>query len=353
MPNYDEQKVSITLSYTAYQTIKDDMNIFLPDATWAGFINRIVTGFKSTSRASIKAASQIERDRLIKMLYPSGGTPTTTEESILDKYIKRFSDELRIKMTSFPTDSGETKKIRLKDSNQDALILTDESEYINNGDYKNAGKYIKAILEDYALQSFSKRESIIFSKTIGIFNESIQKEKMLKLTYESASGTTSVLRLKPYKIIVDKRNGYNYCVVLTYDSNNEKYRPYPLRLYRIKEAPEPKQLAQHSHITKDEEKDIKSRIQKYGVAYIQGNEKDIIRVELTPEGEKLYNSIFHLRPKYMHHNPGTNIYEFDCSAKQIENYFFQFGKEAYISDPIEVREAFFQRYNDATKRYQQ
>ena len=43
--------------------------------------------------------------------------------------------------------------------------------------------------------------------------------------------------------------------------------------------------------------------------------------------------------------------EFDCSYRQISNYFFSFGKDAEIVSPLRIREDFIKKYSEALEIY--
>ncbi len=351
MPNYDEQKVSITLSYEAYQIIKDDMNIFIPEVNWAGFINSILSGFMDSSNASIKSASLRERQRIIDLLKSNNEPLTPTEKTIIDTLENDFRNRLRSEMKSYSTDSYITKKIRISNDNAKAINMSGDSDYFDKEDYSSAGKYIKALLEDYARQQFSIRERIIFHHTFNVINNCISSNSLLKLVYKSRDDVKSILKIKPYGILTDKLNGYHYCVGLLYDTQVDMPPLFSLRISRICSV---RQLSQTSRIKPKEKAYIESQIKNSGVAYIQGTTNEC-EIELTPKGEKLYRSILHLRPRYKElPQPGSNgnmIYIFDCTDEQIRNYFFQFGKEAKITKPKYLKEEFFARFSDAASIY--
>lgn len=353
MANYDEQKVSITLSAIAYQTITDDKQIFLPDESWAGFINTIISGFKDDTIASIKRASLNERKRLIKYLHneESEDDLSSSENDVINKIIAGYSVELREKMRSYSTDSGKTQKIRINNLNKDTLILSDESKYVFKGDYTSAGKFIKAILENYAEQPFSTRERIVFHNTIKIIKSCAANKNVLKFLYKGLDNKLSELEIRPYDIVVDGKTNYAYCVGILYDVNVKKTDLYSLRLYRIQGAPEEVKGMPRSAINKQEAANIEKKIRMLGVAYIQSDAKKI-RVELSPKGQNLYNSILHMRPSHTNEDAlKTGEYHFDCSEKQVENYFFRFGKDALILEPTELKNTLFTRYQEASEKY--
>ena len=183
MSDYLEQKVSITLSYEAYNTIESDMSIFLPGGKWATFINILIENYKDDSSASIRLASERERTSLESRIRSGRSTLTKAEKEVIDRLVDTYTRELRAQMHAYGSDSGITKKIRINNSNFDALGIGQKSEYYSEKDYKNAGTYVKALLEEYARQSFSKREEIFFLDIIQSLQACINEKKLVRIGY--------------------------------------------------------------------------------------------------------------------------------------------------------------------------
>lgn len=88
------------------------------------------------------------------------------------------------------------------------------------------------------------------------------------------------------------------------------------------------------------------------------NDKKIVVVKLTNDGYKKYYSKFinHHRllpcegPKWDKNKKHWEL-KFDCSQDQIKHYFFNFGKEARIVSPKELREEFKKKYKAAFESY--
>ena len=80
-----------------------------------------------------------------------------------------------------------------------------------------------------------------------------------------------------------------------------------------------------------------------------------IQVQLSKQGLQMYHNIIHLRPtatgSYTDEYDNT-VLSFECTASQIMYYFFQFGKEATILEPIFLAEDFENRYKQAYLNYQ-
>ena len=352
MAKYDEQKVSITLSYSAYNTIESDMRIFLPKENWAGFINTILGNYKDESTASIKLATDRELARITRLITPAKRELSEEGKVIVKKLVTHYTQQLREEMHSFPSDSGVTKKIRICDQNFEDLALDGESDYCSKNDYRQAGLYIKAILEDYARLSFSKREEIFFRPILSEIYHSIDKHCAVRINYIDRNMDKFTFKLQPYGVVEDSTNHYHYFIGIPFGEQKALSNLYTLRVSRIVSAKALTSLP--AHLSKNEQRIIKDQIAIKGVSYLQGSE-DICRVELTERGRNLYNTILHLRPRYTNisgpDSKGHAVYEFSCTHEQIRNYFIRFGKDAIILSPDTLRKEFADWYQEATTNY--
>ena len=118
-----------------------------------------------------------------------------------------------------------------------------------------------------------------------------------------------------------------------------------MKLYKIKEVIT---LEDDCNISMDEQKQL-TRMMKHGAQFpIYDN--TIIKLELTQNGEKLYEKLNLNRPNYL--NKEDNIYYFDCAQSQIEFYFFKFGEDVKIISPENLKNKFSKKYYNALQRYQ-
>jgi hypothetical protein len=76
--------------------------------------------------------------------------------------------------------------------------------------------------------------------------------------------------------------------------------------------------------------------------------RDVV-VELTKVGKGLFNTMVFQRPEII--SVDGNQYKFRCTAMQADFYFFWFGAEAYIIEPLELRQKFGDRYYRAAISY--
>lgn len=340
------QRISLSLSLEAYATIISDIDVFQNGNNLDGFINRILTNFKETSDASISLAKEREREKYINWLKSSGTVDMSDEDSaFLNRLIAGYTTELTIKMNSF--ENGVSLKPRINNENYDDLNMGtsnfQEEEY-----YSREGKYIKAILEEYARLSFYEREGVFFKNIIDCINEAIKIGNILKLKYTNRKQQQTHITVRPYKIVSSSLLRYHYLVALPLDSKTTS----DILVLRISRIAETKKLSRTSHITIQERNIIDEIIRTRGIQYIVSQDSEI-RVALSEQGYKLYKSILYLRPKY------TNITQkedkwmltFVCAEEQIKNYFFQFGKEAIVLSPKDLKQWFLDKYSDAAREY--
>ena len=79
-------------------------------------------------------------------------------------------------------------------------------------------------------------------------------------------------------------------------------------------------------------------------------EKDTeICVRLTDKGKEMFKKM------YLHRPTPTRIeddcYYFDCSKNQIIQYFFRFGRYAFVESPREIAEEMLGKYQIAARAY--
>lgn len=349
MKNRTAQRISLSLSPEAYSTIISDMDIFQNENNLDGFINKIITNYKEISDASISIAKEREREKYVKWIKTVSRTENifVEDSACLDRLITGYTKELTTRMNSFKT--GIQLKPRINNENFDDLYMG-TPYFLEEKYYPREGKYIKAILEEYALLTFYEREGVFFKNNIDCINEAVSMGNVLKLKYVNRKQQQTQITVRPYKIASSPLLQYHYLVALPADAETNK----DILVLRISRIIETKKLSRTSHITIQEQKDIDEVIRTKGIQYIVSQDSEI-KVALTEQGYKLYKSILYLRPK--HTNTPTRqgdkwILTFMCAEEQIKNYFFQFGKETEIISPESLRLAFFEKYKSAAEVYE-
>ncbi|MCM1082936.1 MAG: WYL domain-containing protein [Clostridium sp.] len=213
------------------------------------------------------------------------------------------------------------------------------------------GRYVRALLEEYANKPYYVREQIAFHNLFKTIDEAISEETVINVT--TANGNR--LSIKPYKIVTDPLSMYNYLVGYYYKTNNTNYIPIVnLRICRLKEIQKVEFPSEDIHrlykLTKDEKKKIKEQLEESGVQFIQSSPVTT-KVWLSDSGIKKYNTQLHLRPIGVIDKNNHHIYTFECTENQIIYYFVKFGKDAKILSPQSLADEFKKIYEEALNNY--
>ena len=348
MQNRTAQRISLSLSPEAYSTIISDMDIFQNGRNFDGFINKIIANYKDTAYASISLAKEREREKYINWIKSvSGNTKISAEDSAcLDRLIEGYTNELTLKMNSFK--NGELLKPRIKNENYDDLNMG-TSSFQEEAYYPREGKYIKALLEEYALLPFFEREGVFYKNAIDNINDAIRAGNLIKLKYVNRKQQQTQITVRPYKIASSSLLRYHYLIALPVDEETS----IDILVLRISRISEVKKLSRTSHITIQERSHIDELIRTKGIQYMVSQNSDI-KVALTEQGYKLYKSILYLRPNAKIDKEGDKwILTLSCAEEQVKNYFFQFGKEALVLYPESLKQWFLDKYADAAKKYKE
>lgn len=236
---------------------------------------------------------------------------------------------------------AQRKTPSLRNDVMEYISQSDIITIINNKIYGGSpGKFIKTVIEEYAEMSFIEREIIYFRDAVEKVNGNLNKQLRI------VTGARTFI-VKPYAIMSDKQSTYNYLICYsTAPGTSSKYEIASFRLSRIKSITV---LQDSEFILSDNETDkIKQTISGKGVQFLRDELCDVI-VEFTDAGKNLFNTMVFQRPEVI--SATGNRYSFRCTATQADFYFFKFGAEAKIVDPIGLREKFAERYNRAVMVY--
>ena len=106
-----------------------------------------------------------------------------------------------------------------------------------------------------------------------------------------------------------------------------------------------KQVYTTSEIGKwEDEEYIKDIIKNFDPFLSKGQ---IIKIRLSENGKKLFKAIKINRPKLIASK--EDIFEFEASEEQIKRYFIYFLDDATVIEPIELKEWFIEKYENALK----
>ncbi len=307
----NDQIQHVSLSRHAYSTICSDSVTFLGKINLSGFINRIV------------------RNSIDDPLPPS------------------------VVKTAIATKDRISKNIRLNNSVFSDLYPLN-GRWFGYKDFKSPGTYINAVLEQYAHKTFFFREKIFYKDTLDtlLAQSSIpeQERRIFKITLSSGAQYD----FKFLRVSADYEGLYHYLIGQSAECNTKRFQTASFRLSRISDI-RPRGLSHGSgHISRKVQIEIEDEIEMKGVEYLVGRPCSF-SIKLSKNGEKLYNSVFHLRPIYERAErdaDGTLTINLVATEKQIYDYFFKFGKDAIILYPERVRQLFSDSYKNACQQYQ-
>ena len=364
--NRSEQRQHLNLSNNAYETLLSDIDAFSESGGISGIINRIISNYMDESEASISTATERKRLELIetlktekqKSLPQSSDNPaviTSAEAKTVDMLVFAYRRQLIDRFIHNPVPKEKTLKIRLQNEIYDIL---GPSAPVPEEEYHSAGNYIKALIEDYASQSFFRREEIYFRELYEHIKSIIANPErpLMTVRIRSVVGDLSDYRIKVYGLSKESDSPYHYLITLSKPVSMSKsdYQPAVFRLSRIVRLYDTPSYGS-GKITAREKKELLEAIKLKSIPYVLDNLDDYA-IELTPAGVRKYKSILHLRPVADTSmtevlSSGNQIMHFSATYRQVENYFFKFGKDARIISPKLAATAFSKAYREAYEKY--
>lgn len=349
-----ENKLRLNLSERAYATLLDDMEIFHAKGVERGqrgvssyMVNRLFHSFCVSAQASVSMVLGRRRAELEHILEPlePGAWRETAVHLLLDGERERLlcaAEEGREKSCSF---SVRLDKESIRYLAEDAQ---GEGEYYGG----SVGRYIKAVLEEYARLPYSARERLYFKESIvDKLPESPGEARVLKLTLRDGDGGRArgdVLYMKPLGLFQGSDLMYNYLAGMA-RKGEEPWRATAVRLTSIVSC---LRLEQRAFLSGDNVRMIEKMIQKSGVQYLSDSQcATRVLVRFTPRGERNYHKMLHLRPRYVE-KVGPLLYVFECPSFQAETYFFRLGADAQILEPKELANRVLERHRAAVRQYE-
>lgn len=226
--------------------------------------------------------------------------------------------------------------------------------------YRSNGDFIRSMLEEYASKSIFQREAIYFKTIFDMIRDKLlipEKDRLLTTVKKrSISGKLLTFRAKLFDLSKESDAPYHYLIALSRPATDSKniYTPAAFRISRLENIYDTKGYGS-GKITVNEKKSLETTIKTKSIPYLLDDTNNY-SIELTPLGVLKYKNILHLRPladNSMTENleSGGQILHFRCTYRQIENYFFQFGKDAKILSPSKDAAIFKEAYKAAYETY--
>jgi len=224
--------------------------------------------------------------------------------------------------------SKEKSSIQFNLNKESSLIYYD---VLRDNNAQNESEFMRSLLIRYATNPKNKRELFIFKESVERINLAIKDKKNVYITFND----DRKVKVSPYYIGSSDLEIANY--IFCYDFSEEKYKNYKLNYL--------KQVYTTSEGAKWEDSDyIEDMIKNFDPFLSKGQ---IIKVKLSENGKKLLKTIKINRPKLISEN--GDLFEFEASDEQIKRYFSYFFDEATVIEPIELKEWFIEKYENALK----
>ena len=224
--------------------------------------------------------------------------------------------------------SKEKSSIQFNLNKESSLIYYD---VLRDNNAQNESEFMRSLLIRYATNPKNKRELFIFKESVERINLAIKDKKNVYITFND----DRKVKVSPYHIGSSDLEIANY--IFCYDFSEEKYKNYKLSYL--------KQVYTTSEVAKWEDSDyIEDVIKNFDPFLSKGQ---IIKVRLSENGKKLLKTIKINRPKLI--SEDGDLFEFEASDEQIKRYFSYFFDEATVIEPIELKEWFIKKYENALK----
>lgn len=224
--------------------------------------------------------------------------------------------------------SKEKSSIQFNLNKESSLIYYD---VLRDNNAQNESEFMRSLLIRYATNPKNKRELFIFKESVERINLAIKDKKNVYITFND----DRKVKVSPYYIGSSDLEIANY--IFCYDFSEEKYKNYKLSYL--------KQVYTTSEVAKWEDSDyIEDVIKNFDPFLSKGQ---VIKVRLSENGKKLLKTIKINRPKLI--SEDGDLFEFEASDEQIKRYFSYFFDEATVIEPIELKEWFIEKYENALK----
>ena len=352
-----ENKQRITLSEHAVSTLLIDLDALnssdreyltvkdIPSAD----VNKIFRSFCRDADSSVFLRLSVEADSLADTL--NGICPQEMLDKIVDTLLEKRREELQSAAQERISRRGTEYYFRINQENQNYLA-TEQAQKEADVYCDNIGLYFKAVLEEYCDLPYIKREQYYYQDQIRCIRTARDEHKLLKVKLRSVNHTTkkhNVKYVKPYNVYQGSNGLYNYIVGMMSNSPSGPWVVGSIRLSNIISMDE---QGRNVTLTQNKKEAMEEAIRTKGTEFISSDEDpQKIVVQFTPNGEKMFKSMLHLRPQYRK-KTDERVYEFECTTYHARNYFFKFGKDVTILEPSSLKSQFVEGYRKALRNYE-
>ncbi len=304
-----EEKIKISLSKNTLEILKKDCADFLilkenGKPNMNAFINTLIINFYESFSSSEKSLHEDLKEAMSII-------PDYYKNKVFDNVIKVLTKKVDVdnKKNSTTLSFKPTKMSEKAIFHIQQVVLQSES----------ISSFYRRMFNAYAIKTKNEREKIIHKENYELLQESLKLgvQVLVKLTSNKV-----VNNLNVYAICSAKDELFNY--VLGYNVPNNS----TVRLAKIKSVT---LLSTPISIPEENVALLDRQIACAPQYPMFKSDKNLIKVELTDTGVKLFEKIYLYRPTPI--SIVGNVYTFDCSATQALYYFERFGNNALIISP--------------------
>ena len=339
-PINEDQRIRLSLSERARITIEEDMTNWNINSI-NSFINIIFEQYKEKAFSSISIVLDKEKAELYN-LFSNSSIEKKDLESMINTLLSKEYQKLENKKNEYLHRPGTGRVYRLNNNNYDYITsdICNEQKYYNN----RPSQYIRSVIEEYCDLPYIKREEIYHKTILNKINESIDKSKLLYVK----TNNNQAFYVEPYAIIPDTLYTRQYLVC--YSGNNAENSGSTMASFSISNIASVETLERKYNMTSKKKNAIEKRLVSNSPAYML-SKSELITVKLTKKGQSIYTTKLFNRPQKIEHLSTQDIYAFDCSNRQIFNYFSSMGKEVEILSPASLRKRFKDELQKTLEHY--
>lgn len=225
---------------------------------------------------------------------------------------------------------GETSVIQFnlnKKNKEDYYFFLEENKI------QNEAEFFRKIITYYSNLRKKEREAFLYEREVELLKIAIKERRVVKIVFNDKKE----VEVEPYYLGCSKLEVANYLFCYRLEENSWKnYKlKYISSIY----------LKRNNFLIRDK-KFIESVKKEFDPFLSKGK---VVKVRLSPYGEKLFKEIRLNRPNVLEKNNG--IYTLECSEEKAKRYFSYFLDEVEILEPKKLREWFTIKLEKALEKY--
>ncbi len=323
-----EEKIKISLSKETLELLKKDCQDFKivksnGSSNFNSFINLLIINFYETFTAKEETLYDAIRSAIAVI-------PNYYQEKVFNDVVKLFAKQ------NYPlTDKHNGTTFSFKPTKISEKAIT----YINQIILKDesVSSFYRRMFTAYSKLTKNEREKIIHKENYEILTKAIKKgvQVCIVLNSKDVLNNCSVFTVAPAKDEL-----FNYVLIHSGKQN------HTLRLASIYSV---SMLSAKENIPEENRTLFERQVACAAQYPMYNTDSELINVQLTEKGKKLFNKIYLYRPTPI--KIEGDVYTFNCSANQLLYYFERFGDSALILSPKKLGIFMRNYYYYALKKY--